>query len=93
MYNKLKIVFDPEKDKRNQAKHQSVSLADAIEFEWEEAVYIQDERHDYGENRVIGLGYLNNRLFVVVFADRDNERRIISLRKANIREVKRYAQT
>lgn len=93
MYNKLKIVFDPEKDKQNQIKHQGVSLIEAVDFDWDEAVYIKDERCDYGENRVIAFGILNNRLFVVVFVDRGNERRVISLRKANSREVKRYAQT
>lgn len=93
MYNKLRIVFDPEKDKQNQIKHQGVSLIEAVDFDWGEAVYIKDERRDYGEHRVIAFGILNNRLFVVVFVDRKNERRVISLRKANFREVKRYAQT
>jgi len=93
MYNKSKIVFDPEKDKRNQIKHQGISLIEAVDFDWDEAVYIKDERRDYGERRVIAFGILNNRLYVVVFVDRENERRVISLRKANFREVKRYAQT
>jgi uncharacterized protein len=93
MYNKSKIVFDAEKDKLNQNKHGGLSLADAAKLEWENAVYIQDHRHDYGENRVIALAYLGNRLLVVVFVDRGAERRVISLRKANYREVNRYAKT
>lgn len=40
-----------------------------------------------------GIGYIVNRLFYMVFVDRDENRRIISLRKANQREVNRYAQT
>ena len=52
-----------------------------------------DQRRDYGEVRISGLGYIGDRLFYVVFAARGEERRIISLRKANQREVKRYAET
>lgn len=88
----MNITFDPSKDAKNTAKH-GVSLANAVEFEWNEAVTWPDQRHEYGEHRMAGLGYIGNRLFYVVFVDREEERRIISLRKANQREVKRYAQT
>ena len=64
-------------------------------FEWEAAVVWPDKRRDYGEPRMVGLVPVNDRLFCVVFVDRlpeqPTERRIISLRKANNREVKRYA--
>jgi uncharacterized protein len=93
MYNKLKIVFDPEKNKLNQLKHEDLSLADAANLEWDSAAYIQDQRRDYGESRIVAFAYLADRLCVVVFVDRGDERRIISLRKANYREVKRYAKT
>lgn len=39
------------------------------------------------------LGYIGDRLFYVVFVARVKARRIISLRKANQREVNRYAET
>lgn len=52
-----------------------------------------DARRDYGEPRECGIGYIGLRLFFVVFVDRGGERRVISLRKANLREVKRYAET
>lgn len=93
MYNKLKIVFDPAKDQLNLIKHGGLSLADAAALEWDGAAYMQDQRQEYGEHRVIALAYLGDRLLVVVFVDRGDERRIISLRKANYREVKRYAKT
>ena len=93
MYNKLKIVFDPEKDKLNQLKHDGLSLAEAADLEWCDAAYFQDQRHEYGETRIVAFAYLADRLCVVVFVDRDDQRRIISLRKANYREVKRYAKT
>jgi hypothetical protein len=40
-----------------------------------------------------GLGYTGDRLYFLVFVARGQERRIISLRKANQREVRRYAET
>jgi len=52
-----------------------------------------DCRQDYGELRIAGLGYIGHRLHYIVFVERDDNRRIISLRKANIREIKRYAET
>lgn len=42
---------------------------------------------------MIGFGYLGLRLVCVVFADRGDERRVICQRKANSREVARYAET
>ena len=93
MYNKLKIVFDPVKNASNLEKHEGVSLMDAHAFDWDHALYLQDTRQDYGECRMLGIGTIAKRLYVVVFVDRAHERRIISLRKANSREVKRYAKT
>lgn len=91
-YGLMDIVFDPVKNIRNELKH-GVSLAAADDLEWETALVAEDKRSGYGENRMIAIGYLGNRLHVVVFVDRDNVRRIICLRKANIREVARYAKT
>jgi uncharacterized DUF497 family protein len=88
----MNIIFDAEKDSANILKHR-VSLADAALIEWTTAVTWQDVRNDYQEPRMIGLGYIKDRLFCVVFVDRADNRRIISLRKANLREVNRYAST
>jgi uncharacterized protein len=51
-----------------------------------------DDRFDYGEVRNVAFGLINDRLFVCVYADRKAERRVISLRKANMREVKHYGE-
>ena len=88
-----RIAFDPGKDASNQAKH-GVSLALANRQEWDTLLCKPDTRRDYGEARQIGYAIAGERLFCVVFVDRPGgapiERRIISLRKANIREVKSY---
>jgi uncharacterized DUF497 family protein len=89
----IKIVFDLDKETKNLEKHSGISLADARALDWESAVAWPDLRKDYGEDRMIALGYIGNRLFNVVFVDRDGVRRIISLRKANKREELRYAET
>ncbi len=88
----MDIVFDLSKNQVNLIKH-GVSLLEAESLEWETAVVVEDARHSYGEQRMIGVGYIGNRLYVVVFVDRGSTRRIISLRKANQREVARYAET
>ena len=92
----MNVTFDPAKDAANLAKH-GFSLLDAVGFEWETAVVWPDTRRDYGEPRMAALGYIGLRIMSVVFVDRPpeqpTERRVISLRKANSREVKRYAET
>jgi hypothetical protein len=92
----MNVRFDPAKDAVNLAKH-GFSLLDAVGFEWETAVVWPDTRRDYGEPRMVALGYIGLRIMSVVFVDRPpeqpTERRIISLRNANTREVKRYAET
>jgi uncharacterized DUF497 family protein len=86
------ITFDTAKDLSNQRKH-GVSLAAAEWFEWDEALVREDMRREYGERRMIALGYIDVRLYCMVYVDRNDERRIISLRKANSREVNLYAET
>lgn len=88
----VRITFDPAKDALNRQKH-GVSLGEAAEFEWATAVIWPDIRRDYGEMRMIGIGYIGQRLYVVAFVERDDSYRLISLRKANLREVKRYAES
>jgi uncharacterized DUF497 family protein len=88
----MRYVFDPAKDAINRSKH-GVSLALAeILFAGPHAA-TTDDRFDYGEVRQIAVGLIDARLFVCVYVDRQAERRVISLRKANKGEVKRYAQS
>lgn len=88
----MRITFDPAKDAVNIAKH-GVSIALADQFEWDTAAIWIDDRRNYGEPRMCGIGYSGLRLFFVVFVDRKDARRIISLGKANKREIQRYAET
>jgi uncharacterized DUF497 family protein len=49
-----------------------------------------DDRVDYGEQRYRLMGRIQGRLFVLVYTLRNGVIRIISARKANQREIKRY---
>jgi len=86
----MKIQFDPAKDAINQQKH-GISLKLAECLEWDTAVIWPDLRFDYGEVRMSCLGYIGERLHYLAFVDRQEIRRIISLRKANKREERDYA--
>ncbi len=85
----MKYIFDPVKDRMNQEKH-GLSLADAKFLEWDEALSWIDDRRDYKEVRWVSLAPMKQRLYCVVYVDIKIIRRVISLRKANIREVDRY---
>jgi hypothetical protein len=87
----MNTTFDPEKDIANLAKH-GVSLKEAKRLDWDNALITQDQRRDYGEVRHVALVPMDERLWVVVFTDRHDGRRVISLRKANLREYRRYEQ-
>ncbi len=87
----MRITYTVVKDAANVAKH-GVSLADAAGLEWETALSWPDQRQAYGEDRFCAIGYIGLRLFVVVYTDREGGRRVISLRKANKREVEHYAK-
>ena len=88
----MRIKFDTEKDKANQEKH-GLSLAFANELDWENSLVWIDTRRDYGEVRMIALAPSTGILYCVAFVDRSDSRRIISLRRANRREVKHYVNS
>ena len=87
----MHIEFDPAKDAANQTKH-GVSLSVAGELDWEAALVWVDDRFEYGEMRMITLAPKTETLYYVAFVDRGEVRRVISLRRANRREVKHYVE-
>ena len=85
------LEFDPDKDQSNRDKH-GVSLADAARMDLDTAFVLADRRRTYGEVRRQAYGLIDGRLHVLVFTMRGEVMRVISLRKANAREVRRYGQ-
>ena len=82
--------WDDNKLALNLENHQ-VHFDRASQFDWSTAIIEPDDRKDYGEPRFQAYGLIGERLHCLVFTPRGNCVRIISLRKANQREVKNYA--
>ena len=89
----MKFIWDRLKNQLNIKKH-GLDFADAWKvFEAPMLVGI-DEREDYGEDRWIGIGSMDNRVVVIVFTELNEDTiRVISLRKATTYERKKYEQT
>jgi uncharacterized DUF497 family protein len=87
----MKIEFDNTKSEKN-IRERDISFELAVKFDLQTAKIWQDTRKDYGEERFIALGYIERRLFSMVFTIRGDVLRIISLRKANNKEVRDYEQ-
>jgi uncharacterized DUF497 family protein len=87
----MEISFDPAKDERN-IRERGLSFVLVEQLDWSRAVIEQDKRKDYGERRFLVVGFIGARLHVVVFTPRAGKVHVISLRKANKREVKWYEQ-
>ena len=87
----MEFVWDEAKRRINLEKH-GVDFADALEFAWEDAFVVIDDRFSYGEERRIALGMFRGRVHVVVHAHRGKVTRMISFRRANAREIKSYEE-
>ena len=85
----MEITYDPEKNEVNIARR-GLSFERVHECDWSDPFVIDDKRFDYGEIRKNAFVPLNDRLHCVTFTRRDGKMRIISFRKANSREQKRY---
>jgi uncharacterized protein len=51
-----------------------------------------DQRTEYGEERITAIGFLGERMVVIVWTQRGEDRHIISMRKANDREQRKYGK-
>ena len=87
----MEIEFDTNKNAAN-IRLRGLSFERVVDFDFENAVYRQDSRREYGEIRIRTLGFLDGRLHALVFTETAKGVRVISFRKANKREVKTYEQ-
>lgn len=87
----MEYEWNPDKATANFIKH-GVPFEAAYSFVWEEAVIEEDLRFAYGERRFNAFGRIEDRLHALVFTMRGRTVRIIGLRKANRREVRRYGK-
>ena len=87
----MKITFDPAKRLKTLADR-GIDFADAAEVFKGPTLDSQDTRKDYGEPRIVSVGFLLGRMVIVVWTPRGDSRHIISMRKANEREQARFGQ-
>ena len=85
------IEFDPQKREQT-LRARGLDFAQAKNVFDSNTHTIEDLRKDYGERRFITVGFLNDRLSVIVWTPRGAKKRIISMRYANEREIKEYGQ-
>ena len=88
----MKITYDPNKNTRN-IEVRGTSFERVREFDFQTAAIWQDLRKPYPEPRFAALGFLDERLHFLCFAQTENGIRVISLRKANKRERAIYEKT
>ncbi len=81
----MEFEWDEAKDRENRRKH-GLALGEAVLLDWVGAKAVADGRADYGEVRQLAYAYVDGRMHTCVFTLSDGVRRIISLRKSNIRE-------
>jgi uncharacterized DUF497 family protein len=85
----MQFSCDPNKSRANYFKH-GIVLEFAQHLEWTNKMVWLDVRHNYNEDRMHGLVPLEGRVYAVVYVMRAESTRMISLRKANNREIKQY---
>ncbi|TMJ30952.1 MAG: BrnT family toxin [Alphaproteobacteria bacterium] len=85
----MEYEWDDAKYAANLHKH-GVSFEMVENFDWTTAFVVADERFEYGEERRFAIGMIGSRIHVLVFTIRKDRIRVISLRKAKLKERKLY---
>ena len=86
--NNRKYDWDDNKRDLNM-RHHGLDFNDVAEFDWDNAVHERSDRG--GETRYVAVGVLRDKLYAVVYTERQGITRIISFRRANDKEEIRYA--
>ena len=82
-----KYEWNEDKRRANLENH-GIDFSAVYDFDWATATFLPDDRS--GEYRTKAYGLIEERLHLLVYTVRGDRTRIISLRKANSREVRRY---
>ena len=85
----MQYEWDEAKRQSNTQKHR-IDFAAVEAFDWETALVERSDRG--GEVRYVAIGYIDVRLYCLVFTERQTRIRVISLRCASRQEERRYAQ-
>ncbi|MEA5163494.1 BrnT family toxin [Cereibacter johrii] len=87
----MEFEYDENKRNQNEEKHGVDLLYGALIFEGP-TVEAADTRNDYGENRIIAIGYADGLCLVTVYVKRGNVIRLISTRKGGRRDRRKYEE-
>ena len=79
------VEFDPAK-RMATLQNRGLDMARAGEVFAGATLTAEDDRRDYGEDRFITIGFLDDAMVVLVWTPRAGAHRVISMRKANGRE-------
>lgn len=85
----MEIEYDPPKDEETR-RGRGLPFELAKDLLQNFVVEFEDDRRDYGERRMIAFGEIAGRLHVCVYTMRGEVYRIISLRRANEKEVRQW---
>ena len=88
----MRHEWDEIKRRANIAKH-GLDFVRVRYFEWDTALIAVDDREDYGELREVALGFIGVRLHTIAHTPHgDDLVRVIMLRKATAKEVRKYEE-
>ncbi len=87
----MAITYDPEKRRLTMLNRQ-LDFEDAAEIFKGIHYTSYDRRREYGEDRLISVGLLNGEEVVVVWTERDQGKRVISMRKASKDERRNFRE-
>ncbi|MBZ3693665.1 BrnT family toxin [Phyllobacterium calauticae] len=85
-----KFEWNDEKARSNLRKH-GVDFELAKRFQFSTALESLDDRENYAEERIVAIGFIGHTLFTLVYTERGDQIRVISLRRSTTTEIKRYA--
>lgn len=88
----MKIEWDEDKSRANIRRHR-IDFAD-VHPVFDGPMFVTlDTRRDYGEDRLIGIGFLHDAVVVVVFVEKaEGAIRLISARKAERHERETFQE-
>jgi uncharacterized protein len=89
----MSVVWNEIKRRENIRKH-GIDFKDAQEIFRSPMLANIDNRHDYGEERWVGIGFMKGIIAVVIYTENDDKNiiRIISARKATKNENQKFKE-
>lgn len=84
--------WDENKNRANRTKH-GIGFERARRFDFANALVLIDDDLDYGEERLKAIGVIDFDIYALVYVERGETIRVISLRPANRTEIRTYVES